>query len=240
MDVGSTEDRTREFPETHWSVVLAARGAITDQCRGAMDRLVRSYWGPVYWMIRRGWHKSREDAKDLTQEFFARLLDQGAAEGFDAERGRFRPFLCAAVRHFLLQEERDGARQKRGGGRLPFSLDAIELDGAAPADASVPPEAVYQQEWIATLVREAVSGLAEEYALAGRGQRYRVFELYDLTEGERPTHVALAAELGIGVHDVNNHLREVRQRLREKIRAIVRETLANPSELDDEMHVLFG
>lgn len=240
MDDGSTEDKTREFPETRWSVVLRARGSITDQGRGAMDRLVRAYWGPVYWLIRLGWHKSREDAKDLTQAFFARLLEQGGAEGFDAERGRFRPFLCGAVRHFLLQEKRDGARLKRGGGQLPFSLDGIEADGAAPADASVSPETVYHQEWIATVVREAVSGLREEYDLAGRGDRFRVFERYDLAEGERPTHAVLASELGIGVNDVNNHLREVRARLREKIRAIVRETLADPSELDDEMRALFG
>lgn len=228
------------FPETRWSIVQDARGAITDRSRPAMERLVRTYWGPVYAMVRRGWRESREDAKDLTQEFFTRLLAGGAAEGFDPGKGRFRSFLFAAVKHFMLQRRRDESRLKRGGGKRPFALAGLEEMGSEPASPEVSPEGLFHEEWVAAVLREAIADLGEECRLAGKEIVFKVFEIYDLEEADRPTYDAIAQRLGISAHDVHNALTQARRRLREIIRAQVRETLSTPEDLDDEMRLLFG
>jgi RNA polymerase sigma-70 factor (ECF subfamily) len=239
MSDAETERQPREFQPTRWSIVWGAKGALTPTSKPAVERLVRNYWGPVYWAIRRGWNRTKEDAKDLTQEFFVKFMERGGTEGFDPEKGRFRSFLYAAVKHFMLQERRDRSRLKRGGGQLPFSLDQLQDDGAAPGGASTPPDQVFHQEWVATVLQEATAELREECRLAGKDAHFRVFESYDLAES-RPTYEELAQRLSISVNDVHNHLKQMRQRLRELIRAAVLETLSGPEELDDEMRLLFG
>lgn len=239
MDSQRTDQQPREFPNTQWSMVVAARGTATPATRAALERLVRSYWGPVYWIIRRAWNQNAEDAKDLTQEFLSRLVD-GGLEGFERERGRFRAFLHGAVKHFMLQHKRDQSRQKRGGGQVPVSIDEMNEVGLPPPDAQATPEQVFDQQWAAALLREGVAELNEECRLSGREGRFLLFERYDLTEGERPTYEQLAQDAGISVREVYNQLKEMRERLREILKARVRETLADPGELDDEMRALFG
>lgn len=229
-------DTASAFPPTRWSIVRDARV----DSGPALERLAEAYWGPVYWLIRRGWREEVEDAKDLTQDFFARLLERGGIEGFDPGQGRFRSFLFAAVRHFMLQARRDASRQKRGGGRLPFALQDLEDRGLEPADAGRPPEQIFHEEWVASLLRRAVGELREEYRLGGKEASFRAFELYDLAEEPRPTYGEVAARLGLAEHDVHNHLAGVRRRLKEVLRAQVRETLGDAADLDDEMRVLFG
>lgn len=228
------------FPPTRWSIVRDARSGGPQDSRLALERLAEAYWGPVYWLIRRGWREEKEDAKDLTQDFFARLLERGGIEGFEPDKGRFRSFVFAAVKHFMLQGRRDASRQKRGGGRLPFAIHDLEGRGLEPADPGRPPEDVFQEEWVASLLRQSVGELREEYRLAGREISFRAFEMYDLAEEPRPTYGQIAARLSVAEHDVHNHLGHVRRRLREVLRARVLETLSDPADLDDEMRLLFG
>jgi len=232
-----TEEQPAGFQPTRWSVVLAARGGLTAESRPAVERLIGTYWGPVYWAIRRGWGKTREDAKDLVQEFFTHFLERGVTAGFDPDKGRFRSYLYAALRHFLQQEKRDRSRLKRGGGKLPFSLDELHDDGTEPADAS---DRVFHDQWVRTVLEEATARLREEGRLPDRGAAFRAFELYDLAERDRPTYESVAASLGVGVDAVHRHLRSMRQRLRELIRAVVVETIADPRDLEDELRSLFG
>lgn len=233
-----TDARPRQFPSTRWAAALGPGADGKPPIE--LEQLVRSYWGPVYWVIRRGWNQEKEEAKDLTQEFFGRLLERGGLEGWQPERGRFRSFLCGAVKHFMLQHQRDRARLKRGGGAVPISLDQLADAEREPAGDPAPPDQAFHQEWVRTLLEQAIAALREEYRLAGREISVRVFEAYDLHPEERPTHQALAARFGIGVHEVNHHLRQARQRLRELLRALMRETLADPADLEDEMRLLFG
>jgi len=238
MSDEKTEQQPREFQPTRWSIVLGAKGAPSAHSRAAVQRLIQLYWGPVYWLIRRGWNRNREDAKDLTQEFFTGFMERGATQGFDPEKGRFRSFLYAAVKHFLLQEKRDRKRLKRGGGKLPFSLEDLKDEGQVPATES--PDQLFRQEWIATMLQEATDRLREECTLSRMGHRFQVFETYDLALEPRPTYEAVALRLGISLHDVHNHLKQMRQRLREILRAQVLETVADPKDLDSEMAALFG
>jgi len=235
-----TDTSPAAFPPTRWSIVRDARLAGPQDSLPALERLAEAYWGPVYWLIRRGWREEKEDAKDLTQDFFARLLERGGIEGFQPDKGRFRSFLFASVKHFMLQGRRDASRQKRGGGRLPFAIHDLEVRGLEPADPRRPPEEVFQEEWVASLLRQSVEELREEYRLAGRDATFRAFEMYDLAEEPRPTYGQIAARLSIAEHDVHNRLGNVRRRLKEVLRAHVRETLADPADLDDEMRRLFG
>ncbi len=240
MAMKDTDTDAGLFPPTRWSIVWNARSPGLEESRTALERLAKSYWGPVYGLIRRGWRESRDDARDLTQEFFARLLESGGLEGFEPEKGRFRSFLFAAVKHFMLQSRRDASRRKRGGGRLPFAIHDLDERGLEPADPKRPAEEVFQDEWVAALLRQCVGELREEYRLAGREASFRAFEMYDLAQESRPTYEEIAARLGVAAHDVHNHLAGVRRRLKEVIRAHVRETLADPADLDDEMRLLFG
>jgi len=235
-----TDTEPSVFPPTRWSIVRDARPSGPQDSRLALERLAEAYWGPVYWLIRRGWREESEDAKDLTQDFFARLLERGGIEGFEPEKGRFRSFLFAAVKHFMLQHRRDDSRQKRGGGRVPFAIQDLEGRGLEPADPRRAPEEVFQEEWVASLLRQSVGELREEYRLAGKEASFRTFEMYDLAEEPRPTYAEIAARLHLAEHDIHNHLVNVRRRLKEVLRAHVRETLADPADLDDEMRLLFG
>ncbi|MBI2901250.1 MAG: sigma-70 family RNA polymerase sigma factor [Planctomycetes bacterium] len=232
-----TERQPSAFEPTRWSIVLGARGGFTPESREAVERLVGIYWGPVYWTLRRGWSRSHEDAKDLTQEFFLRFLERGVTEGYEPERGRFRSFLYAAVKHFMLQERRDRSRLKRGGGTLPFSLDGLRDSGAEPAGD---PEQVFHREWVRTILDEASARLRDECVRAGMELRFKVFSAFhDLAGGDRPTYESVAKSLGIGVNDVHHHLKTMRQRLRELVRESVRETLSDPGDLDGEVGLLF-
>ncbi len=222
-----TDRQPAAFEPTRWSLVLEAKG----DSRTASEQLVRLYWGPVYWAIRRGWNRTREDAKDLTQEFFLRFLEAGAAAGYDRDKGRFRTFLYGALKHFLLQERRDGARLKRGGGALPFSLDDLRDSGNEPAGG---PERVFHQEWVRTILAEATARMRDE---SGSELAFRAFAAYHSTEGS--TYESVAAALGIGVNDVHYHLKSMRRRLKEIVRGIVRETLSDPKDLDEEVGLLF-
>jgi RNA polymerase sigma-70 factor (ECF subfamily) len=162
--------RQLAFVTTHWSVVLTAGGSDTTRARDTLARLCQTYWYPLYAYIRRRGH-SPHDAQDLTQAFFAQLLERQSLAAADPERGRFRSFLLGAMNHFLVNEWQKAHAQKRGGGSQTLSLDlaaAEERFDLEPADNSTP-DRVFEKQWAMTLLGEVLNRLDAEYRREGKG-----------------------------------------------------------------------
>ncbi|HEX9940889.1 MAG TPA: sigma-70 family RNA polymerase sigma factor, partial [Thermoanaerobaculia bacterium] len=191
------------FPLTRRSVLLAAHDADPEVRRQAWEALVASYWKPVYKVLRARWRMEREDAEDLTQEFFAAALAKGTFERYDPAKARFRTYLRTCLDGFAANERKAARRLKRGGGRAPLSLD---FEGAEEelrrygAGEGLDVEEYFHREWVRSLFGLAVEDLRRWCAASGKEAHFRLFERYDL-EGpdapERPTYAQLAAELGL-------------------------------------------
>ncbi len=166
------------FRTTHWSVVLEA-GAASEAAQSALEKLCRGYWYPLYGFVRRRGHGEHE-AQDLTQEFFARLLAGDSLQSVSPEKGRFRTFLLAALKHFLANDWRDAQRLKRGGGREILSWDGLEAEdrfGHEPAD-DASPEAWFDRRWAQTVVTSALAALGGEMERDGVGNRFEALKAF--------------------------------------------------------------
>src|SRR6266446_3110743 len=156
---GTTSDG-RWFQTTHWSVVLLAGGVDSSEATAALGKLCQAYWYPLYTFIRRSGH-GPEESKDLTQEFFARLLEKNYLQGIEPEKGKFRSFLLVALKRFLANEWDRANRLKRGGGREIVSLDAEETENrylTEPADG-MSPEKIFERRWAMTLLDQVMAAL---------------------------------------------------------------------------------
>jgi RNA polymerase sigma-70 factor (ECF subfamily) len=224
------------FETTHWSLVLAARG--TDR-RAAFEALIRLYWKPVYVYVRRRWHRSNEDAKDLTQAFFADLLARESIDRANAGQGRFRTYLRACLDGFLAKTHEAERALKRGGGATTASLDFIVADPESLDDVASP-EAVYERNWKDAVLHEAVERLRAECARDGHETWFAVFESIHLKSGDGATYATVAARLGVPETTVTNHLARARARFRALVRGLVRDSVATEADFRDEMMSIFG
>ena len=231
----------RALRATRWSLVLAARSAEGDAYRGHLEELIRTYWKPVFGYVRRKWGKSNEDSKDVTQAFFADLLERPFLSGVAPEKGRFRTFLLTCLQNFV--HKRHAAEQaiKRGGGRAPVSLEFISPDavGSDVPDAATPEEA-YARMWEQEVVAAAVRRLREAYEGEGRKLYFSLFQAYDLETDGEVSYAELAERFGISATDVTNHLHHARTRFRGVVRSVVRDSLDEDADLPDELQFLFG
>jgi len=243
-DDTSIGGRSRGFPATRWSAVLAARSSNTAERSRGLEAIAAAYWKPVYKYIRIHWGKSNEEAKDLTQEFFARLLERDYLEKYDPTRARLRTYLRTCVDGLIANEQRSMRRIKRGGQAvlLSFDFDAAEDDFASvTAPGAESPEEFFEKEWVRSVFSLAVERLRRECEQHNRGQHFRLFELYDLEGGkERRTYEELARELGLSVTDVTNYLSVVRREFRHVLLDLVREMTASEEEFRREARALFG
>jgi RNA polymerase sigma-70 factor (ECF subfamily) len=233
--------RQPEFAITRWSVVLAAGHSNTTNAHAALEQLCRVYWYPLYAYVRRR-GKSPEDAQDLTQEFFARLLEHNWVARADRQRGRFRSFLLSAMSHFLSDEWDKARAQKRGGGATPVPLqfDTAETRfGHEPAD-NVTPEQTYERRWALALLEEVLRQLRQAYEQEGRLELFTA--LHPCVVGERAAqpYAELAAKLGVSEGTVKSAVHRLRQRYRELLRKEIAQTVAEPGEVDDELRHLFA
>ena len=225
------------FPTTAglWSTFILAADPRSPARRDALDRLCRQYWKPVYAFIRAS--RREADADDLAQEFFIEMIEGGLLERYSADAGKFRSYLCGALRLFLMESGRRSSALKRGGGRRFFSIDVAE-----PADdAGTSPEEAFDRHWVRSLLELAVADLANELTNSGREAAFRVFERYELNpppEGP-PSYPKLAAELGIKETDVDNHLRLCRRRMRELVAMRIRDTVGTEADAGGELAALF-
>jgi|SRR5665213_413385 len=232
--------RQAAFALTHWSVVSAAGNCDTTHSRAALEQLCQAYWYPLYAYVRRRGH-SPEDAEDLTQEFFARLLENKWVGRADRQKGRFRSFLLSAMNHFL-RDEWDRARaQKRGGGvkAAPLQLDTAETRYGHEAADTVTPEQNYERRWALALLEQVVYRLRAEYEQSGRVELFAA--LHPCLVGDRTAqpYAELAANLGVSEGTVKSAVHRLRSRYRELLRHEIAQTVAEPGEVDEELRHLF-
>jgi len=229
------------FATTHWTVVLAAGKHSTPQSNGALEQLCRTYWFPLYAYVRRRGH-TKEDAEDLTQAFFARFLAKNYLAGLSAERGRFRAFLLASLKHFLNNEWKKSQRLKRGGGEAPLSLDWQTADTkfqvAATAEPS--PDKVFDREWALALLAKVIGRLQTECEVDGKAKLFEQLKIF-LTAGKDELAQSKAAKsLGMEEGAVRVAIHRLRKRYRELLRDEIEQTLADAADVDEEMRALFG
>ena len=229
------------FAITHWSVVLAAGQTNTTQAGAALEKLCRTYWYPLYAFIRRQ-GQSPHDAQDLTQGFFALLLEKNYVGLADRENGKFRSFLLTALNHFL-GDQRDRANAlKRGGGKVVISLEEQAAEGRWSLEPAtdLSREMEYEKLWAVTVLQQALSHLREETDKTGRGQMFE--GLKPFLEGEtRPgDYAAVAAKLGMTANSAAVTVHRLRQRYRELVRTEIANTVASVEEIEDELRHLFA
>jgi len=235
------------FAETVWGMIERARDASPPVRQAGLDELARNYWKPVYHYLRVAWAKSNEDAKDLTQAFFLWLTDREALARYAPERGSFRTFLKALLRHFIQHHDEALDRLKRGGGRVILPLDTEEssLSGMVPDPKSLSPDEAFEREWKQTLMSTAVERVRRRLSSEGAGVKFKVFEAYylgglDGSPDERPTYTAVAARLGVKESEVKHSLTDVREDIRNEIRAQLQQTLSQPDEFQEEWNAFFS
>jgi len=242
-DLAPTQGTGAQFHETHWSVVIAARDPSSPVFKEALAKLCRTYWYPLYAFSRRS-GLSPEDAADLTQSFFAHLLEKEGLQQVNRVKGKFRSFLLASVKNFLHNEWDKQKAQKRGGACEIVSLDqmaAEEQYQQEPADNSA--EQCYDMQWAVALFNAVVAELRADYAKAGKEALFEALQPY-LTGVVPDGQLAeIAARLGMNMNTLKSDLHRLRRdefgaRLREQ----VRHTLANPTEQEvrDEIRHLFA
>jgi RNA polymerase sigma factor (sigma-70 family) len=236
----------RVFPTTHVSVVEAAGGPDPEARRRALESLVAVYWRPAYLHLRLKWNLSREEAEDLTQEFFARAMERGFFEKYQPERARFRTFLRGCLDHLIANTRRDERRLKRGGGatHIPLDFAGAEEDLAlAGGRGSDDLEGLFHREWVRSLFTLAVEALRAECLEPGDAVRFQVFSRCDLdpVDGQpRPSYRELAAEFGVPVTQVTNHLAWARREFRRVVLERLRELSGSEAEFRAEARELFG
>ena len=224
--IGGARDR---FPSTQLSLIEAAALGLPNE---ALERVIALYWKPVYAFIRAKWRTENEAAKDLTQGFFTNALERGFFERFDPAKAAFRTYLRMAVERFAANQYAAEHRQKRGG-----AVEFAELDDQAAGGES--PEDLFFREWRRQLFVLALADLREHCAGAGRLTEWRVFEAYDLEEGERPSYAELARRHALPDTAVTNYLAWARRTLRAFLTARLRGVTSGDRELHQEMRRLW-
>jgi RNA polymerase sigma-70 factor (ECF subfamily) len=229
----------RGFATTRWSLIVAARGPDAPQAREALSQLCEAYWYPLYAFIRRRGH-GPDDAHDLTQEFFARLLERDFFGAADPARGRFRAFLLASCKHFLANEhDRAGAR-KRGGGRplAPLHFDNAEGRYSREPSHDATADKLFERRWAVTLLDRALARLGEEFAARGKAEQFDRLRVFLV--GDQAPQAAAAAELGLSAGAVKVAVHRKRQRYRELLREEIGHTVEGPEQIDEEIRDLFA
>jgi RNA polymerase sigma factor (sigma-70 family) len=237
---GESIPRQPVFATTHWSVVLTAGRTDTVRANDALAKLCQTYWYPLYGYVRRRGY-SAHDAQDLTQEFFARMLERQSLANVDPNRGRFRSFMLGVMNHFLADEWHKAQAQKRGGGVtiLPLEFETAETRYThEPADNTTP-EQLYEKRWAMALLETVLKRLANEYQQEGRAELFK--ELNPCLVGERTAqpYAELAVKLGVSEGTVKSAVHRMRQRYRQLLREEIANTVAGPGEVDAELHHLF-
>lgn len=223
------------FPSTVWSRLEAARDPSHPEYRRGLDHLLSSYWKPAFTYIRIAWRKPVEDAKDLTQAFFARLLEKSFVAGFQPERGSFRRYLKQALKYFLINAERDASIRRPEGPLLSLEATSEELAKISPASPEETPDAAYDRQWFSDLVDSAIRELEATLGRDGKADYFRVFRCYLLEDASSTTYSQVAARLELRETDVRNYLHHCRVALRQILRDRIREYVESDSDVEREL-----
>lgn len=227
------------FTTTHWSVVLAAQ-AQSPAAAAALEKLCRIYWPPIYSFVRRE-GRSVEDAQDLTQSFFARILERRDFDAVRRERGRLRSYLLVALKHFLINERQRTMSVKRGEGRVPIPLDELiarDRSDSEPADV-LTADKIYERRWALTALEQVLARLREEYQAAGNERLFERFKEL-LADEDTISQAKIAQEMGMTENAVKQAYHRFRQRYRELLREEIAHTVAAPGDVEDELRHLIA
>jgi RNA polymerase sigma factor (sigma-70 family) len=229
------------FVTTRWTVVLAAGQPGLPQAERALEELCSTYWYPLYAYVRRQGH-SKEDAEDLVQSFFTRFLETKGLAAVSSEKGKFRAFLLACMKHFLANEWDRAGRQKRGGHAQMLSLDWHQADTRYQIDPPdhLSPDKLYDRAWAVVLLGRVLARLREEHAAAGKQSAFEHLKPF-ITMGNNAIPYSQAAEaLGINEAAARVAVHRLRRRYRELLRDEVAQTLSHPDQVDEEMRALLA
>src|SRR6266705_2775390 len=229
------------FGTTHWSVVLLAGQAQSTQADAALARLCQTYWYPLYVFVRRQ-GRNHEDAQDLVQAFFARVLEKNYFKDAEREKGKFRSFLLMALKRFLANEWDRAIRLKRGGGQTIISLDEERTEGpyvVEPTD-DASPEKAFERRWALTLLDQVLKQLEAEFADAGKATLFAELKCFLSGESSVSTYAEIGKRLGMSEANMKVTVHRLRHRFRELLRLEIANTVDSPEAIDDEIRHLFA
>ena len=218
---------------------MSAGDATLPEAQAALARLCQTYWYPLYCCVRRHGH-SPEDAQDLTQAFFAKLVEKNQIALADPERGRFRTFLLNSLENFLRTEHRNATTQKRGGGQVMISLDtatAEERYSTEPSD-QLSPSSFFEKQWAGAVLEAVLTALRKEFSVSGRLELFESLEPHLWGDDTSTPYAEIGTSLNMTVVAVRVTLHRLRQRFYELLRAEIANTVENPMEIDDELGCL--
>src|SRR6266576_211426 len=224
----TTAVRADVFATTHWTVVLAAGRGSSHQADVALEELCSTYWFPLYVYVRRQ-TATREDAEDLTQAFFARFLEKNYLEKLTSQKGKFRAFLLAALKHFLANEWDRANRQKRGGGVMPLSLDWQDADARYQIDPvdNLSPDKLYDRAWAITLLEKVLARLRDENAIEDKSRIFAELKGFLMVGTSAIPYGEAAARLNLSEGAVRVAVHRLRRRYRELLREEIGQTLSD-------------
>jgi DNA-directed RNA polymerase specialized sigma24 family protein len=231
------------FPPTRHSVIERIRDADPDARREAFGDLIDGYWKPVYKHLRLTWNVDAEEARDVTQAFFADAFQKSWLERYEPEKARFRTFVRVCVDRFVMNIRQTAARLKRGGGAaiVPLDFEGAEREIAAFHLASpAEPDELFHQEFVRALFDKTVQELRADYEADGRATHFTLFERYDLAPAEGVSYAQLASEFNLTTTQITNALAQVRRRFRERALATLRGLCGSDHEFRREARELFG
>jgi RNA polymerase sigma-70 factor (ECF subfamily) len=228
------------FTTTHWSVVLTAQGE-SPAAQEALEKLCRTYWRPIYAFLRRQGF-GREEAEDITQGFFAQLLERKSFDAVRKEKGRLRSYLLGALKYFLADEQRRAMAIKRGKGQRLIPLEELRADERIDMEPADPltAEMIYERRWALTVLEQVLDRLKDEYRAAGNATLFDSLKQLLPDEPGSPLQAEIAAQLGM----TENALRQAFYRFRQRYQSLLREeiahTVATPGDIEDELRHLIS
>jgi RNA polymerase sigma-70 factor (ECF subfamily) len=230
----------REFATTHWSVVMSAGRDSSPDSRQALASLCETYWYPLYAYARRRVPDVNE-AQDLTQAFFAELLEKNYVGSATPDRGRFRAFLLTAFKHYLSKQWEKAKAQKRGGGRAPISLDFHAADSQLRIEPAtgLTAEQCYDQQWAIALLGQIMQRLEAEFRQAGKAEQFRLLKGFIIGD-HGPTYAQAAEQLDMTEAAAKKSASRMRKRYGELLREEIAQTVAGPGEVQEEIRNLFA
>jgi len=228
------------FTTTHWSVVLEAQGE-SPAAHEALERLCRIYWRPIYSFVRRQ-GLGPEAAEDITQGFFAQLLERKKFSALRKEKGRLRSFLLGALKYFVADEQRRAMAIKRGKGQRLIPLEELRANERIEMEPSDPltAEMIYERRWALTVLERVLSRLKEEYHTAGNAALFDALKQLLPDEPGSPSQAEIAAQLGMTENAIRQAFYRFRQRYQSLLREEIAHTVATPGDIEDELRHLIA
>ena len=242
--MASSTDSPQTFPSTLWSQVLAAGDPSVPEHRERLNALLRDYWKPVFAFIRASWRKPVEEARDLTQAFFARVLEKGYLGTLRPERGSFRGYLKTALRHFLVDAERAAEARRPDGPMLSLDLPLESLEPVSPGPGESADD-TYDRHWFGSLLEESLAELRGHLEEKGKGAYYALLSAYLIEplsrrDEARPTYRDMALRFGLAETDVRNRLTYCRAVLRKIVERRIQTYCSSADEVAQEWRMFLG